>query len=368
MTTTTRPDSAATGAGAPSAPTPAEVIALQGVRADPAVSLLLTTTPGPRMTSSDAARLDQLVAAASRRLQADLPFDRARPLAAALSRLASQASSVSTRSAIALFASDEVQRGFTLPIPVCDRVVVDPTFATRDLVRALHRTPRYLLLVLTKRSARLFDGVGDELRAVQAGNFPFERVADELGDAAHAGYLREVDRALSAYLRVRPAPLVLAGVGRLLADFTALSANTARLAGTLRGSYAHTPTNRLGRRVRPVLEAYLRSRQEQALEHLTARGEEFHVAGGVQAVWLAARAERPEMLAVEEGLFFPARLSDDGDYLLPADDIEHPDVLDDAVDEIIETVLQRGGWVALIEDGALPVEHERIALTLRRGR
>jgi hypothetical protein len=70
------------------------------------------------------------------------------------------------------------------------------------------------------------------------------------------------------------------------------------------------------------------------------------------------------MLAVEEGLFYPARLSDDGDLLLPATDVEHPDVIDDAVDELIELVLERGGWVALVEDGAL-VEHGGVALTLR---
>ena len=118
--------------------------------------------------------------------------------------------------------------------------------------------------------------------------------------------------------------------------------------------------------IRPVLESYLRSRQDEALRHLAARSEGYRVASGVQSVWLAARTEFPEMLAVEEGLFYPARLSGDGDYLLHAEDVEHPEVLDDAVDEIIEIVLQRGGWVALIEDGALPAEHDRIALTLRR--
>jgi hypothetical protein len=81
------------------------------------------------------------------------------------------------------------------------------------------------------------------------------------------------------------------------------------------------------------------------------------------AVWLAARRERPEMLAVEQGLFYPARLSADGDFVEPADDVEHPDVLDDAVDEVIELVLRRGGWIALTDDGAL-ARRERIALSV----
>ena len=59
-----------------------------------------------------------------------------------------------------------------------------------------------------------------------------------------------------------------------------------------------------------------------------------------------------------------ARVSRDGDLITPADDVEHPDVIDDAVDEVIETVLRRGGWVALVQNGALSAS-DRIALTLR---
>jgi hypothetical protein len=39
-------------------------------------------------------------------------------------------------------------------------------------------------------------------------------------------------------------------------------------------------------------------------------------------------------------------------------------VCDDAVDELIETVISRGGWIALVADGALP--DGRVALALRR--
>ena len=84
----------------------------------------------------------------------------------------------------------------------------------------------------------------------------------------------------------------------------------------------------------------------------------------MHSAWLAARRERPEMLAVEEGLFFPARLSADGDFLLPAANIDAPEVIDDAVDELIELVLDRGGWIALVDDGSL-ARHDRVALTLR---
>lgn len=366
-------------------PTPSEVVALQAIRAQPAVSVLCGTAPGPRMTTADTARLDGLVATASARLTDDLGSEASAPLRRRLERLAADAAGRATRAAVAIFVSAHASSSWSLSVEVSDRVVVDPTFATRDLVRSLHRTPRHVVLVLTAREARLFDGLGDTLTPAPTNRFPLGSTArpdprgrasryergsrverdGEAGDTARDTWLRTVDGALGAYLQLHPAPLVVIGTARLLSRFTGLSRNTARLAGTVPGSHGRTPLAALTTLVRPVLDRYLRSRQDEALRLLDKRHGAGRVVAGMQAVWLAARAERPEMLAVEQGLFYPARLSSDGDLLLPADDVEHPDVIDDVVDEVIETVLQRGGWVALVEDGSLHAD-ERIALTLRR--
>jgi Bacterial archaeo-eukaryotic release factor family 3 len=362
-------------------PTPADVVELQAVREYPAVSVLCTTTAGPRMTRGDARRLSALVAEASTRLSAEFGAGPSKPVRDRLLELAGDAAGRPTRSALACYVAPSCSSSWALPVPVSDRTVIDPTFATRDLVRSLHRTPRHVVLVLTDREARLFDGAGDTLLPPAATAFPLSRqqhgarhrggLSDRRSRAEHDGhlgdadgFLRTVDRALGTYLRVHPAPLVLIGARRTVARFTALSRNTGRLAGCVHGSHARTPLPVLTRLVRPVIEDYLHSRQDEALELLDERTGAGRVVSGMPAVWLAARSERPEMLAVEHGLFYPARLSPDGDLLTPATDVEHPEVIDDAVDEVIETVLHRGGWVALLDDGTL-ASRDRIALTTR---
>jgi hypothetical protein len=361
------------------APSPAEVVMLQAEQCYPAVSVLCTTAAGPGMSRADSARLLNLVDEAGDRLQVEFGAVTARPLRERLETLASDATSRPTRRAVALYVNPKHASAWSLPVPVVDRTVIDPTFATRDLVRALHRTPRHVVLVLTDREARLFDGVGDSLLPPFAGPFPMlapeaarptrsrpggrdrvARPADRIEP-----FLRRVDQALGSYLRLHPAPLVLVGAPRVVSRFTHLSRNLGRLAGTVPGSHARTPLPKLAALIRPVLEGYLRSRQGEALALLEERAGSGRVLSGMAAVWLGARAERPEMLAVELGLFYPARLSEDGDFLTPATDVDHADVLDDAVDEVIETVLRRGGWVALVEDGGL-ADHDRIALSLRR--
>ena len=360
-------------------PTPADVLALQAVQQYPAVSVLASTDVAAKMTPANRATLRELCNEAEQRLQDELGMAIAAAVRAELEDLYRDAINRPTRAAVALYVSDRHRSAWSLPLPVTDRCVIDPTFATRDLVRTVHRTPRHVVLVLTDREARLFDGLGQTLLPPFTGPFPLHAAGTprhprsaptgRTGRATLDGptgdaFYRAVDRALGTYLSVHPAPLVLVGAPRTLTAFTHLSRNLSRLAGTVKGSHARTPLPVLAALIRPVLDSYLLSRQAEALALLDQRTSARRVVTGIQGVWLAARAERPEMLAVEQGLFYPARVSSDGDYLQLATDIEHPEVLDDAVDEVIETVLQRGGWVALVGDGKLAT-YDRIALTLR---
>ncbi|MFC7572467.1 hypothetical protein ACFQX8_08545 [Klenkia terrae] len=242
-------------------PTPPEVVALQALRAQPAVSVLCTTVPGPRMTGEDAARLRALAAAARSRVTAELGSVAAEPLVERLDELVTDAVGRATRLAVALFVSDRASSSWSLSVEVVDRAVVDPTFATRDLVRSLHRTPRHVVLVLTDRQARLFDGLGDSLLPAVS-RFPMDREPrpsshgragrhgrggrvernGDGGDAARTAWLRSVDSALGAHLALHPAPLVVVGAERLLARFAGLSRNLDRLAGTVVGSHRPSDT------------------------------------------------------------------------------------------------------------------------------
>jgi hypothetical protein len=344
------------------------VVLLQSVRSYPCVTLLLNTSPAPSMTTADARRLRALLDTAAQRLRAE-GADPDGAVVGAAEQLVREAVASPTGTALAVFASGAMALTVPLPVEVRERVVVDPTFATRDLVRALHRTPRHLVLALSSRDARLFEGSGDDLRPARGSSFPMVDTAGRDEQAARephttTAFLRSVDRALGTYLQLHPAPLVLAGPSRVLATFAGLSRNLGRLAGQIPANVVHQPLAELAARTRPVLERYLHSRQQEALELLDRRTGSARAVSGMSSAWLAARTERPEMLAVEQGLFYPARLAGDGDLLLPATDVEHPDVIDDAVDELIELVLDRGGWVALVDDGALQA-HGGVALTVR---
>lgn len=342
--------------------TASAVLVLQSMKSYPSVSLLMPTRPG-RLDAEQATELRALRDSVARRLDDEglYGFD---GMLAELDDLIDLAHEVPLERGLALYANESHAQLLVLPVDVRKRAVVDPTFATRDLVRALHRAPRHVVLTLAEQEARLLESQAGALRAADTTKFPMVAGSEEGERGRSEHFLHRVDSALGAYLRLRPAPVVVVAPEPVLSRFVEASHNLARLAGTVAGHHLTTPPAELADLVAPQLERYLASRQDEALALVGQRRHQDRAALGLPAVWRAARWERPEMLAVEDDFFFPARISPDGDSLQAAVDVEHPDVIDDVVDELVEQIMARGGWVALVEPGRIPDGH-RVALTTR---
>jgi hypothetical protein len=113
---------------------------LRRARSYPSVSIFMTTAPGKLLAPADVVRLDRLVLTGARRLAAEsatLDFDR---VVRRLRRVTLDARHQGASRGLAAFASAREAFLVHLPIPVADRVVIDPRFATCDLLRALART------------------------------------------------------------------------------------------------------------------------------------------------------------------------------------------------------------------------------------
>ena len=118
-------------------------------------------------------------------------------------------------------------------------------------------------------------------------------------------------------------------------------------------SFDFPPVNGLGAQLRSTL-----------MESLDRAIGEQKVASTVGEVWRFANEGRGRLLLVEEDFHVPGQLDETGIHLSPADDPAAPGVIDDAVDEIIETVLSKQGRVVFVPNGQLAT-HQRIALVLR---
>jgi hypothetical protein len=355
-----------------------DVQLLQSIRGYPAVTITLPTHRTSPDNKQDPIRVRNLVRQAAERLLGEFSKREIEPLLARLEKLAEEVDYRYTLDGLALFVNRDFGRKFYLPFSLKERIVVDETFATRDLVFALNRTPRYWVLVLSEKPTRLFEAVRDSLTEVDGHGFPLVHSGpggeirlptaglQKAGyrDEHHRQFFRQVDANFGELARHDPLPLVVVGVDRYLAFFNEVSAHKNTILTTVTGSHDKTPAHELAGLVWPLVKKNLAGQRARYLQELDAAVGARRFASGIEHIWRLAEAGRVDTLLVEEDYHFPARLDESGLILTPAEDASAPDVIDDAVDELIETALAKGARVRFLDDGTLS-QHQRIAAITR---
>ena len=349
---------------------------LQAPRTYPAVSILAPMQRHLPGNPEDPVVLRDLVDEAARRVRDELGTQRSEEI---VRRLHEAVDSVDWRNpaeGLAVFVAPGESRVLELPFPVPPRVAIDQTFATRDLVRGVTRNPRYRVLALGEKPTRLFEGQGSTLVEHRTGGFPAwvegsngEPLASggfpvhtSRAEEQHRTFLRQVDRALEIAAERDPLPLVVAGTERNLAYFDDVTTHGSWIIGRIEGNYEDTGPSEVARRAKPLVDAYAASRRAATIAELVEAVGPGRALVGIKAAWNAARAGRARILVVEDGFEYPAREVDGA--LEPAGDASAPGVLDDAVDELVEMVLDNRGDVVIVEPGELGI-HGPVALLLR---
>ncbi len=364
-------------------PTELDVTVLASVQDYPCVSVLLNTRPSSRMTSDDRSRLESLIRQVRVRLVME-GSDRSSRIHEQLVWAAAILADSPTDRSVALFASASMVEYRHLAVSVDERQIIDPTFATRDLVRSLQESPDYMLLVLDSDGARLFCSSSGALRERTDGFFPVVR--ESAGEARQRGrpgrwrgaragrrnnrereqllvFQRQVDRALEKEISQRPVPVIVMAGDRVLSDFLSVTSSSGRVIGFARNAGGRLDLGHLERTVRPLLSDHLADLEAAARDTMDAGIPGRGVVTGLAACWHAAQSERPELLLVEEAFAIPARVSRDGMHVHPLSlaERELPGVVDDIVDDLVETVIARGGQVRFVPDGSL-AGSDRVAL------
>jgi len=356
-----------------------DIEVVQAASAHPSLTITLPTHRTAPDNFQDPIRVRNLVAQAKDRLREEFSNRELAPLFERLDKLSESIDYRFALDGLAMFVNPNFAAKYYLPFTLPERVVVADKFLTRDLVYAMNRTPRYWVLALSEQPTRLYEGVADTLVEVEAGGFPM--VHEGPGGAAalpggyginvsahrderHRQFFRSVDAALKPILASDPLPLGVVGVDRWLAFFNEVTTHQEFIRATLLGNYDHMSAHELAKMVWPLVEAALAERVQRHLAELDSYVSQRRVASTVGEAWRTANEGRGKLLLVEKDYHEAGRVDESGLLLLPADDPNAPDVIPDAVDEVIETVLSKGGEVIFTENGQL-ADYQRIALVLR---
>jgi hypothetical protein len=355
-----------------------ELKRLQSVQNYPSISLLAPTHRTAPASQKDRIVVKNLAAQGLERLHAEFKKRDVAPLVANLNKLVDHVDWEHSLDGLALFVGKDVSTAIPLPFRVKARFVIDATFATRDLVFTLNRSPRYRVLVLTEKPTRLFDASTNVLTEHTGKPFPMVHKGpggasklpggqgvnrSAVRDESHREFFRKVDDALNAIQKDDHLPVVVVGVERYLAFYQEVARDPDAIVGLVAGSHDDPNPSALGKLVWPVFKAGSTMKRTRALVRLREAVSVNRHASGIPQVWRASFEKRCQTLLVETGYEYPADLSPEGDRLLPYTG-KGASAMDDAVDEVIERVLADGGEVFFYEPGVLDL-HQRIAAVLR---
>lgn len=254
-----------------------------------------------------------------------------------------------------------------------ERVIIDDTFATRDLIRSMHKAENYFVLALGKDNVRLFEGLKEDMTEIQNSDFPFEnktlystnsgeRAISSKEDNLIEEFFNRVDKAFLKVYAENPGDLILAGVERNVAHYKNIADKPGVIIGSISYNGDSMNAHELAKDAWPLMRNELNNRQADAISNLEKSVSENKFETDLQMIWKAINEGRADTLYAEKSYFQPVK--EDNGSITPVDDHRAVGVIDDIVDEMAEITLQYGGKVVFLDDGSLE-KYQQLALITR---
>ena len=282
------------------------------------------------------------------------------------------------KKSIAIFVSPLLEKVFYLDIPVDEKIIVDDSFEIRDLVYSKKEMHKYLVLVLSGKRTRIYLGntttfvrivsnVPDHIAAYK-NDIP-EKVSNfadpsERKEVMLDKFLRHTDNGLTILLKSYPLPLFVMGTDRVIGHFKKITRNINHILGYINGNYEDTSEEELRKALQPQISDWKKVKKEDLLQKLDAAASAKKMVAGIENVWREAMHKRGRLLVVEKNFIYPAQHSSEEDIIYSKDHLTGNDFyIKDAVDDVIEKILENGGDVEFVDENVLK-EYGRIALIL----
>ncbi|HEV2354996.1 MAG TPA: hypothetical protein VGR89_12175 [Puia sp.] len=259
------------------------------------------------------------------------------------------------KSSVAIFAEGGNVNVLYMDIPVKETVVVDRSFAVKDILNCRLDGKEYLVMTLTARQSRVFLGLGGEYRIIKS-NSPqnvfayLNEVPTRTGNFSDPAdrrqvmldkFLRHMDEGLAAILQAYPAPVFVVGDPRVTGHFGKLTRHSKNIVAYVHYDSANDDEARWKEAICPYLADWEKLRRQHTLQLVEKAVDSGRLATGIGEVSRQARAHNSRLLVVEEGYSGTDSSPVKGFYVT------------DAVDQAIWQVLANGGKVEWVDKGAL---------------
>ncbi len=354
-----------------------QVQTLVGKKTFPAVSVILPVHPQYPGIKDDLHRLEGIVREVDTKLHSLYSNEKCKIILDKLKNAVNHLPVNHLSKTVVIYVSEEMEKYIALPFHVSEKVIIDNSFELRDLIYSAARNVDFMALIIAQNSVNTLvcnttssetttlDNMPDNRRDVMnQHSLPGKEYADlqAFKEKNIHNYLHFIDEVISKELKNSNLPVVVFGDIKILSYFKSHTHNTDRIIGYVDGNYEHANPQEIRRRAEPVILAELQRKEQKALNTLMDAVSRNTFASGIVDVWRAIEEGRGKLLLVEKDYCIKARRGNDSFTILLDDSPNNPhNIIRDAVDDVIETILRKSGEVMFFENGVLS-SYDRIAL------
>jgi hypothetical protein len=280
------------------------------------------------------------------------------------------------KKSIAIYVSPVFEKVLYLDISVDEKIIVDESFEIRDLVFSKKQLHKYLVLLLSSKESRMFLGNNDsfirivsntsESAAAYNTDTP-EKVANFTDSNSRKEmlmdkFLLHVDNGLNFILKAYPLPLFVLGTEKTIGHFKKISKHNGSVIDFIQGNYEEYSIPELKEILEPHITDWKKVTQKNLLNQLEEAEGKKKLAVGMRNVWREAMNKKGRLLLVEKNYMYNAvHGSKDDNIYKPVEPYNKFSNIKDAVDDVIEKVLENGGDVEFVDEELLK-DYQHIAM------
>lgn len=337
---------------------------LKEMRAENSITIILNTHRTLPDNQKDAILLKNLVREAENRLLADFPKREVQNLIDKLNALEDTINHRENIESLILFVNQHVAMFIRLPIAVVDRVVIDNTFATRDLIRKMHNRVNYYVLVLSRDKARLIEASNDKVVQELGNPFPFENTLASIAltDPSNATrqqnvveeFFNRVDKAVTEARNDNPLPVLIATEQESYATYLKVADRPQVFLDTFLNRDRQVERDHaIVSDAWEIVREYNIQKNNERKAALKMAVSQNKFLSDTNDIYRAIKAGRVQTLFIEQGLFQPAVIENNLITYVPDERRNELGVIDDIYDELIELNMEFGGDVVFLPKGEL---------------
>lgn len=280
------------------------------------------------------------------------------------------------KKSIAIYVSPVFEKVLYLDIMVEEKIIVDESFEIRDLVYSKKQLHKYLVLLLSGKESQMYlcnsttfvrivsntpESVYEYVKDIP------ERVANfsdmsERKEIVMDKFLHHIDNSLDIILNAYHLPLFVLGTERVMGHFKKLTKHSAAVIEYVQGNYEEATVQELKEILGPHIADWKKVKEKDLLNQLEEAAGKKKLAVGMRDVWREAMAHKGRLLLVEKNYMYAAQHGSNEDVIYKAvEPYSKFSYIKDAVDDVMEKVLENGGDVEFVDKDVLK-DYHHIAL------